>query len=281
MAHLEDVGRRSVGRSPANSPRALKKAGKFELDPQSLVAPVVVLALLALWQLLATSGIISAVFFTPPLNIAKAIVKGFSTGEFVLHIRLTLERLLLGVLLGGAPAMVLGLLMGWKRSMRRIVDPLIALSYPIPKISLLPLAMVIFGIGETSKIALIAISAFFPMLISASGSVRQINPIYRDVARNYGANRMQIFSKVIVPGSLPTLVSGVRITINTGLLITLAVELISANEGLGSVIWMAWRTLRMENLYAALVLISVLGLLINWLLLLIEKLLLPWHQEIS
>jgi ABC-type nitrate/sulfonate/bicarbonate transport system permease component len=282
MAHLEDVGRRSVGRSPADSPRLLKKAsGKLSFDPKSLIAPVVVLVLLVLWQILATSGVITATFFTPPTRIAGAIVRGFSTGEFVMHIGLTLERLLLGVVLGGLPALVLGLIMGWKRSLRRIVDPLIALAYPIPKISLLPLVMVIFGIGETSKIVLIAISAFFPMLISAIASVRQINPIYRDVARNYGANRLQIFTKVIVPGSLPVLVSGIRITINTALLITLAVELISANEGLGSIIWMAWRTLLMENLYAALVVISVLGLMINWLLLLLEKLLLPWHQELS
>jgi ABC-type nitrate/sulfonate/bicarbonate transport system permease component len=240
-----------------------------------------VVALLVLWQVLATTGTISVVFFTPPSKIVAAIVKGFTTGEFLLHVRFSLVRLLLGVLLGGIPAIVLGLIMGWKRALRRIIDPLIALSYPVPKIALLPLVIVIFGIGENSKIILIAISAFFPMLISAVAAVRQINPIYRDVARNYGASRLQIFTKVIMPGSLPVLVSGIRITINTGLLVTLAVELISANEGLGSIIWMAWRTLQMENLYAALVVISMLGLLVNWLLLLVEKLLLPWHQEIS
>jgi ABC-type nitrate/sulfonate/bicarbonate transport system permease component len=278
---LEDVGRRGVGRSPADSPRILKAVSAFEFDPRTLIAPLIVLVLLVIWQILAATGIISPVFFTPPTLIAKAVVRGFASKGYLGDVIITLQRVMFGVVLGGIPAIILGLIMGWIRRLRRIIDPLIALAYPIPKLSLLPLVLVIFGLGETSKVVLIAISAFFPMLISSIAAVRQIHPIYRDVARNYGASRIQLFWKVILPGSLPLLLSGIRITVNTGLLITLAVELISANRGLGSIIWMAWRTLLMEDLYAALVLISLVGLLMNWILLLAEKLLLPWHQEIS
>jgi NitT/TauT family transport system permease protein len=169
--------------------------------------------------------------------------------------------------------------MGWSRRWRLFFDPWIAAAHPIPKISLIPFFVIVFGIGETSKIAAIATSTFFPMLVNTLAGVKQIAPIYFEVASNYGARNYKLFTRVIVPGSLPFMLTGVRLALNTALLLTIAVELISAKDGLGAMIWLAWQTLRMADLYVALVVIALLGMGILQLGQRVEQWLLPWQNQ--
>jgi len=109
--------------------------------------------------------------------------------------------------------------------------------------------------------------------------VRQINPVYFEVARNYHANKLKTFTRVVVPGSLPSILSGMRLAINTGLVISIAVELLSAKEGLGVIIWFSWQTLRIEELYASLIVIAVLGMGINGFIQLLAKRVTPWSES--
>ena len=168
-----------------------------------------------------------------------------------------MSRMIPGLLLGAVPGLLLGLAMGWSRALRRALDPILMAIHPIPKIAILPLLMIFFGIGEASRIAVASVAAFFPMLISTMAGVQQINPIYFEVARNYGASPFKLFTRVILPGSLPLALSGLRLAANVTLLVTIAAEIVMADRGLGSLVWLAWETLRIELLYATLTVVSL------------------------
>jgi ABC-type nitrate/sulfonate/bicarbonate transport system permease component len=168
--------------------------------------------------------------------------------------------------------------MGWMPRLRIIVDPFIAAFHPIPKTAIYPLVMIIFGIGEPSKVVTIAVATFFPALINSMAGVRQIPPVYLEVAKNYGARHWKTFTRVILPGSLPMLLAGIRIAFNNALVITIAVELLVARKGLGVMIWFAWETLRTADLYATLVIIAVIGILANILLQRLSLLVAPWYR---
>jgi NitT/TauT family transport system permease protein len=234
---------------------------------------------LLLWEWLAQTGKLSRLFFPPPTQILGSLWKMLSSGKLTLHLKATIERLLIGFSIGGLTGLILGLAMGWSSRLRQIVDPLIAALHPIPKIAIFPLIMIIFGIGEASKIVAIAIAAFFPMLINSMAGVRQLNPVYFEVTKNYGATPWKTFSRVIIPGSLPLILSGTRLALNIAMVIAIAVELLAAKEGLGVIIWFSWQTLRIEELYASLVIISLVGISINLVLQYLSHRLAPWYID--
>jgi NitT/TauT family transport system permease protein len=176
------------------------------------------------------------------------------------------------------PALFLGLLMGFSAKVRAAVDPLVAAAHSIPKIAVLPILMILLGIGEAPKIAVVAAAAFFPILINTMAGVRQISPIHFEVAHSYGASAPRIFWRVLVPGSLPQILSGTRLALNGALLITIALEIVAARNGLGAAIWLAWQTLRVEELFAALAVASFLGVTFNATLVRLERRLVPWHS---
>jgi ABC-type nitrate/sulfonate/bicarbonate transport system permease component len=217
----------------------------------------------AAWELLARAGVISATFFPAPTAIGDAVFDGTASGELPRHLAATLRRVLPGLLLGGAPGLLAGVAMGWSVRLRAVSDPFVAALHPIPKLALLPLFIIVFGIGEPAKVAVVAAAAFFPILINAMAGVRQIQPAQIEAARSYGAGRLNLLRHVILPGSLPFVLAGTRLAANLALLVTIAVEMTAADTGLGSLIWTAWQVLRVEQLYAALVVIAVLGIALN------------------
>lgn len=250
------------------------KLNRFAFEPW-----IVVVAFLLVWELASSLDWISRLFFPPPSFILKTFFKMLTDGRLLENTQVTLVRIVLGSVLGILPGTLFGIMMGWSRRLYRIFDPLIAAIHPIPKIAIFPLILIIFGLGEISIIVVIAISAFFPALVSSMTGVRQLDPIYYEIAHNYGANRWKTFFRILLPGSLPMILSGVRLGLNTGLLITIAVELISSNSGLGVMIWFSWQTLRVEELYATMIVVAVIGILINIGLKAIFDWLAPWNSE--
>jgi NitT/TauT family transport system permease protein len=160
-----------------------------------------------------------------------------------------------------------------------LTEPFVAGLHPIPKTALLPLFLVLMGIGDRPRLALVALAAFFPLLISTMNSVRNIEPTYLDVAANYGARSLKLFQRIILPATLPGILSGTRIAANTAMTIAITTELLTSRDGLGARIWMAWETMRTENLYATLVIIIGVGLSINLILSILARRLMPWSPE--
>jgi ABC-type nitrate/sulfonate/bicarbonate transport system permease component len=272
MARLEDAGRRSAqGSAYTQLRRGLRREWWLPL--------LITVVALAVWEWQVGSGGLSPLFFPAPSTIIQTLVRLLVGGDLLAHVGATLSRLFLGFLLGGVPALILGWAMGWSRQIRMVIDPFVAATHPIPKIATLPLIMIIFGIGESSKVVVVAVAVFFPVLINTMAGVRQIPPIHFEVAQNYGASQLKILTRVVVPGSLPSVLTGARLALNVAMLLTIAVELVAAQKGLGEMIWFAWETLRTEELYASLVVIAVLGISFNLLLQHLTARLVPWQIE--
>jgi NitT/TauT family transport system permease protein len=187
-----------------------------------------------------------------------------------------MQRLAWGTLLGGAPALVLGIVMGLNRPVRAIFDPLIAATYPIPKSAILPLALLIFGLGEASKIFMVAIGVFFPVAINATTGVLEINKIYLDVGQNFKASRWNTFWTIALPGALPVIMTGFKLGIGIGLVLIAVAEMIGAKSGLGYMIWSAWETFSVEQMYVGLFTIAIIGYAITLGLNELERLIVPW-----
>jgi ABC-type nitrate/sulfonate/bicarbonate transport system permease component len=260
-----------VGSAPPTA--RLKPATRDRLI--NLASP---LALLLLWELCARFGVIDTRFFPAPSSILSAMMAMLKSGVLIEHTLTSLRRLFWGFILGGIPAVVLGVIMGLSRPIRAIFEPLIAATYPIPKSSILPLALLVFGLGEGSKIFMVAIGVFFPVAINATAGVLEINKIYLDVGRNYQAGRWNTFRTIALPGALPLIMTGVKLGLGMGLVLIAVAEMIGAKSGLGFMIWSAWETFSVEQMYVGLFTIAIIGFVLTLAMNEIEKLLVPWRS---
>src|SRR6267142_3292728 len=204
------------------------------------------------------------------------MVEMLRTGELVTHTAVSMQRLLYGTILGGVPALVLGIVMGLNRTIRALLDPLIAATYPVPKSAILPLALLVFGLGEASKVFMVAIGVFFPVVINATTGVLKINKIYLDVGRNYRANRWNTFWTIALPGALPVIMTGFKLGIGIGLILIAIAEMIGAKSGLGYLIWSAWETFAVEQMYVGLFMIALIGFVLTVALNELERFIIPW-----
>jgi len=242
----------------------------------SLASPI---GLLVVWELAARFGFIDTRFFPAPSSVLSALYNMVLSGELISHTYVSLRRLFWGTLIGGIPALVIGIAMGLNRPIRALIDPLIAATYPIPKSSILPLALLIFGLGEGSKIFMVAIGVFFPVAINATTGVLEINKIYLDVGQNYRANRWQTFWTIALPGALPVIMTGFKLGIGIGLVLIAVAEMIGAKSGLGYLIWSAWETFSVEQMYVGLFTIAIIGFVITLGLNELERLIIPWKPS--
>lgn len=239
-----------------------------------VASPIV---LLLAWEAAAQAGLINALFFPAPSVVVSTLVGMIASGELWSHLSISLRRVALGFLLGATPAVALGLAMGWSGKVRTLAEPLISATLPIPKLVVLPIIMLIFGIGEPSKIVIVAVGAFYPAVINAAAGVAGIRPVYFEVARNFGATRWQKFWRVVVPGSLPMVFVGLRLAFGMALLMVVASEFVSARQGIGAMIWLSWETLRTEKLYAGIAAWSVIGILSSSLLGRAQRFVVRWR----
>jgi NitT/TauT family transport system permease protein len=235
--------------------------------------------LLVVWEVAARLNIIDTRFFPAPSSIIAAMIDMLRSGELITNTLVSLRRLALGTLIGGVPALLLGIAMGLNRWVRAAFDPIVAATYPIPKSAILPLALLIFGLGEGSKIFMVAIGVFFPVVINATTGVLEINRIYLDVGRNYKAGRWNTFWTIALPGALPVIMTGFKLGIGIGLILIAIAEMIGAKSGLGYMIWTAWETFSVEQMYVGLFTIALIGFVLTVLLNEIERLIIPWKRD--
>jgi len=247
--------------------------------PAGVISSAVAVGLIALWEVMARNGSISPLIAPTPSSVAVALVRAFGTGEIVSHLLATVYRVVAGILIGGSAGIVVGLAMGAYRRLRDIADPFVSAIYPLPKIAIFPVVMAVLGIGDASRIAVVSLAAFFPLMITTMNGVRQISPTHLDVARNYGAAGSRLFTRVVLPASLPMVLSGLRIALNSALHVTIAIEIAGATIGLGSLLWISWEVLRTELLYATLAVIMMLGISFNAVVKFLSAVLVPWSVE--
>ena len=246
-----------------------------------LLQLVVIFGILLIWEILGRLGLLNPLFFPVPSLIFQEFITMLLDGEIQDNLSITLFRVFAGFLLGTLTGIFIGMIMGASEKVRLLLDPVVAATYPIPKLAIFPLLMVIFGIGEFSKIMAIALGCFFLALINAMAGVRNINQVYFDVAKNYGASKKQMFIKVMLPASLPMIFTGIRLALGMSLLVVVGLEFVSANRGIGAMIWYAWETFEIEQLYVGIFICAILGILFTVILKKVEEHVVPWvgHME--
>ena len=241
----------------------------------SIMTPILVLVL---WEVGHNLTLIDVRFFPAPSAIVSELFQLFKSGEMWVHVGATQSRILWGFVWGVVPGIIIGLFMGISPLVRAALQPLITATFPVPKIVILPLFLLIFGLGEESKIAVIAVSVFYMVLINTVAGVDYIPQIYLDVGRNFQANYWLMFRDIALPGALPSIFTGLKTGMGVALLVIVSAEFLGAKSGLGYFVWSAWSVFDVVQMYAGLVVTSALGILTTLVLNFLEKWLIPWKS---
>lgn len=235
------------------------------------------LALLVVWQLLAMLDVIDVRFWPAPTTIVAQLWDALTVGNLIADTWLTTTRLVVGTAIGGLAGLVIGLAMGVSPVARVGFRPLLAMTYPIPKIAILPLFLLIFGLGEASKWAIVSVGVFYLVAMNTYAGVRNIDPIYTEMADVYEISRWKRVRTVALPGSLPLILTGFELGIGVGFLLVVAAEFVAANSGLGHTIWLAWQTFNIPLMYAGLAVVAIYGFAIQASARWLERTLVPWR----
>ena len=231
-------------------------------------APVVIFIL---WELLSRFKVISDIYFPAPVIILQRLIYLlFQEPKFLSDILFSLKRLTFGVIISVPCAIALGLSIGLDKRISRFLTPLISITYPIPKLSVLPLLMIILGIGDISKIAIIAIGIFYLVLLNVIHGIQGLPAVYFYIIKIYRIPFVKRIYSIILKGILPDILHGCKVGIGYGLVMVVASEFIAAKNGIGFFMWNAWDQFRIKDVYVGLAVFSLMGLaiftLFDWLL---------------
>lgn len=231
---------------------------------------------LCLWEVVSRLELVDPRLFPPPTVIVQTFFAMAVEGTLFSHLWVSFLRIFGGFLAGVIPGIFIGLLMGMYLPIRFFFSPLIMAFMPIPTLALLPLVIMTIGVGELSKIVIIALSVFFPVAINTTAGVVNIDRIYVDVAKNYGAGAKEFFFYIALPGSLPVMMEGIQMGQAIALLTIVAAEMVGATSGIGFLIWSSYKTFLLEQMYVGLVVISFFGYFFSLLLRGLTAKLIPW-----
>lgn len=259
-------------------PRRLGWPARGRSAKERLVAIASPLVLLLAWEVAARTNVIDARILPPPTRVVATIIDMFVNGTLAADTLYTVLRFMTGMIVGVVPGVFIGLTMGLFRWIGTALRPIVAVFYNIPRIALFPLVLILAGMNETSNILMIALGPFFTMLITAMGAVMNVDPIYRDVAKNFDTGTRDLYMMVTLPAIAPALIDGLRISVGLGLLGTIAVEFLVADSGLGHVIWNSWTVLSLTQSMAGLVVAAVIGYVFFTSIELLERAVLPWNR---
>ncbi|WP_007024789.1 ABC transporter permease [Saccharomonospora iraqiensis] len=237
------------------------------------------LVLLALWEVAAATGMLDARLFTPPSEILSRGWEMISTGELWVHVYSTVGRLLTGFALGAVVGIAVGLVMGVSRPLRAAFGPTFTALYALPKIAILPLLLLIFGLTETPKVLSVAISVFFVVQINTLAGITQIDGRILEAARAYRATGWRLFRYVLLPGATPSIMTGLRVSAGMAVIVVTAVEFVASNNGLGYLIWNSWQLFQPQTMFVGLITVSIIGAVVTGLIILLERALLPWQHS--
>jgi ABC-type nitrate/sulfonate/bicarbonate transport system permease component len=245
------------------------------------VGLITITALLALWEIGIRADMLNEFFFPPPSKLANAFntlrTTGFPRDVTVFtHIEATFLRILIGYGLATVSAIPLGLYIGRTRLLDRAMNPIITFARSVATISLLPLAVAWFGVGEVSRIFLITYACFWIILTNAVYAVKSVDPVLIQAAQTLGTSNQQLFWRVMLPASLPRIFTGMKIALGLAFLVIVAVEMIGTRQGLGALIMEARTFYRTEITIVGMFIMGSIGFSLAKGLDLLERLLLPW-----
>lgn len=226
---------------------------------------------LLFWEIAPRLGLAEPAFLPPLSEVLRSGVELLQNGQLANHVQASLSRSLVGFALAIVYAVPLGLAIGWYRPFASVVSPLLEALRNTAALALLPVFILLLGIGESSKIALVIYSCSFPILLNTIAGVRNVDPLLIKSARTMGLSPLQLFRKVILPAAVPTVFVGIRLAGAYSLLVLVAAEMIGAKAGLGYLIIYAQYNFQIPNMYVGILSLTVIGLCFNQVLQHLEK----------
>lgn len=245
----------------------------------SVITKALPILVVLIWELGSRAGLVDLLIFPAPSRIITHTFSILLDGTLIHQFGISIGRVAQGVLFGGGFGLILGLSMGLSQRVNLAADGLVSVTHPMPKIALLPLFLIFFGYGETARIVLVSLSAMFPMIIAARTAVHSMDYLLLDVCEVYGVTGVLRLRKMILPACAPVVLAGLRLAISTALIVTISVEMLAANDGLGSLLWLGWQTMRLEDIYSVLLIIGVFGLGISKFIGYLEQQKKPWRYR--
>jgi NitT/TauT family transport system permease protein len=237
--------------------------------------------LIFFWHGLATSGWINEGLMPTPSAVASKLVELLFTGRLGVDILMSTQRVTLGVLLGISLAVPVGFLIGWYKGARTFLDPLINFFRALPPIALIPLVVIYFGIDEPAKVVILFYASFFAGVIVMYEGVSQISPIFIKVARTLGANDWEIFTRVIVPMTMPHILTALRVALGVAWATLVASELVAAQQGLGALIQSAGAFFQIDVMYVGIVCIGVVAMTMDMGLRTLTRRMIRWQERVE
>ncbi|HJP79011.1 MAG TPA: ABC transporter permease [Pseudonocardiaceae bacterium] len=273
---------------PADTGIAAAQGGRAQARPgviprlravltKTFTKTVAVLTLLALWEIAPRAGIVDPVFLPPFHEVVRALVDLAANGALAANIEASLVRSLSGFLLALAVAVPLGLLIGWYKPVSDVLTPLLQVFLNTAALALLPVFVLILGIGETSKIAIVCYACTWPILLNTITAVRNVDPTLLKLARSLDLSPLRLFARVVLPASVPTIFTGIRLAGASAIVVVIAAELVGAKAGLGYLINASQYNFAIPQMYAGIVTISVIGVVFNQLLVFVERRFTSWR----
>ena len=235
-----------------------------------------ILCLIAIWELICQSGVVSSLFLPAPSAIINALLEMIADGEIGVSLAASLYRILAGFFVGSLIGLAVGLVTGTSALMDKIGTPIVNAIYPIPKIALLPLFILWLGIGELSKVTIIALGVFFPVAMNTYSGVKNVDTLLLKVAASFNASWWMTMKSVVLPNALPMIFAGLRLAAGTSLLLLVAAEMIAAQVGIGALILHYGDLMITDKLMAGVIVLSLLGLVFNLILQFVELKAIPW-----
>lgn len=283
-----DTATRGQAKAPGRAPQAGHTIpSRFRLAALTAGRAVwgagAILLFLLLWELGPTYlAPASTRVFLPPLHVVlQALGTLIENGQLQNHLTASLTRSASGFGIAVVAAVALGLLVAWYRSLDRFLNPLLEVFRNTAALALLPVFTLLLGIGETSKISIVAYAAFFPVLLNTIAGVRTVDPLLIRAARSLGLSNFQLFQKVILPSAVPTIFTGIRMAGTSSILVLIAAEMVGAKAGLGYLIVNSQMSFLIPDMYAGILTVSLLGLLVNYLLVAVERHFSRWRTAVG
>ncbi|GAB20304.1 putative ABC transporter permease protein [Gordonia effusa NBRC 100432] len=259
-------GRALVGR--------VGKSGKWLLR-----SSIVLAALLVFWEIAPRIGLVDRTFLPEFSSVLGALGDAAASGQLQQHIWASVSRALQGFVVAVIIAVPLGISIGWYKPVAQYLNPALELFRNTAALALLPVFVLILGIGETSKVALVIYACVFPILLNTISGVRNVDPLLIKSARSLGLPSWRLFQKVVLPAALPTIFTGIRLAAAASILVLIAAEMVGARSGLGYWIMASQLNFQIPQMYAGIVTIALVGLVFNLVLVTIEKRFSRWRVQ--
>jgi NitT/TauT family transport system permease protein len=266
---------RPLGPAPAADRWTASRALGVAVGAGKRMIAIAILA--AVWEVFPRLGVVDATFLPPLSEVLAAWWALLASGELVAHLEASLLRSLSGLALAIGAAIPLGLVIGWYKPVATVLNPLLEVFRNTAPLALLPVFVLVLGLGETSKIAIIFYACSWPILLNTISGVRNVDPLLVKSARSLGLRPLRLFQKVVLPAAVPTIFTGIRLSGAYSILILIAAEMVGAKAGLGYLINYAQYNFAVPDMYAGIITISAMGLLVNQVLVQIERRFSTWR----